>query len=156
MAQYFRMVTNRRYWDTPMGDGYHWLEAGLLPGDAVSQLRSADNKLSVFSVSTEEQINRVIAALAIGRKHNKVDRLDFALLDEESIHDLSIEVDDESIGITKDEEVNNWHSDLIHLDSEKIFAIANYLVTTGNTRRFLPATVKELLIKYYGEDFEEL
>lgn len=147
MVQYLRMVTNRRYWEMP-GIEETWLPEGQLPADAVTQLRTTENSMSVYEIEDEEQLERVAAALAKNRGESKA-RLDYALIDPAFFEQNGVELV-RSNGETKDELVNQWHLDAVHLDSIKALALAEYLVYQEKTFRFEVGKIEELLKKFYS------
>ena len=147
MAQYLRMLVNRRYWDRPEGD-YSWLDEGQLPADSLTQLRSHQNALSVFDATNVSNIDRIIAALAIKRTSRDQD-FDYAIIQSSFLDKKGIDIE-KSVGITPDKEVNAWHYELIRLDDEKAWAIAEYLMS-GNTFRKLAGEVIDLLKQFNGK-----
>jgi len=67
-----------------------WMVAGDVPADALSDLRTARNALSVWNVDPElENLNGVLTALASNR--DQLDKVDYTLIDENLLPIIAIE-----------------------------------------------------------------
>lgn len=122
-----------------------WLSAGQIQADALTDLKSTDNKISLYLVddSDEEQKLRIAAALATTKEH--LSNLDYALIDPDFLSGLGVSVE-EIQGTTPDEVVNELHRDLVQLTVEQIYEIAKHIHTTQNVYRYLPNIVKSAVL----------
>lgn len=124
-------------------------------GDAISDLRTTDNKLSVWKADTQEDINDAIVALALNR--DSVSKLSYLLLEEEDLHKIEIKISDEQPGVAAglDSQILTKHRDLIDLDYWRLGYLAEHLTllaTNENNRKNYSANeVKKLLEKYKEE-----
>jgi hypothetical protein len=92
---------------------------GDVPADALSDLRTEDNALSVWSVESDHRnLNVALAALASGR--DRLDKLDYTLLDEATLQAIPITCI-RSDGKTPHSSANkSIHRDLTELTVQKI------------------------------------
>jgi len=121
-----------------------WLQPDELAADALQDLRTKQNRLSVYLVDSLESpaLNRVLAAMAASR--DNIDKLDYASFDWSFLGDLGIEV--EAVpGGTPDEEVNQWHRDLVELTAAKLAALGLTMRRHGNVSRKYPKDVTDLI-----------
>jgi hypothetical protein len=122
-----------------------WLTLkGDIPADPLNDVRTQDNALSVWLVDDGKQnLNRV--ALAIAATRQRVDKLDYLLFDLQILSDSDVETC-KSRGTTPDEQVNDWHLDLVELSGLELVSLVRAILTSDyETGRFLPKEVVELL-----------
>jgi hypothetical protein len=110
VALLLRIVQRRTVWEDFVEDPVRPVEEGSLslPRDFF-----VDNAaLSVFHIADDERnLAQVLAAMAAGRNKGNVDYL---LFPEQYVQDTGL-TSLETAGATLDDEVNGWHSDLVHL-----------------------------------------
>ena len=122
-----------------------WLGSDDVPADPLGDLSTLDNKLSVWYVDDAQQnLGRVSAALAAGRE--KIDKLDYALIDIDTLTRLGIE-SKKTPGESPDDHANkNWHYDLHRLSGKALTSLAKAILPQTESRaRLLPKKVKELI-----------
>lgn len=125
-------------------------------GDAIGDLRTTDNKLSVWKADTQEDINDAIIALALNR--DSVSKLSYFLLKEEDLDKMDIKISDEQVGVAAglDSQILTKHRDLIDLDYWRLGYLADHLTELAknvNNRRICSASeVKKLLERYKQEN----
>lgn len=114
-----RKVDHRPLWDRSAPPVEPWLRPEDLAADALQELRTTKNRLSVYIITSAEaaHLDRLLAAMAASR--NVLDKLDYAAFDANLLNDLQIKVEP-TLGETPDEEVNKWHSDLVELTACKL------------------------------------
>ena len=135
-----RTVRKARWYQHPHKE-YPWLVAGELQADALLDFVTEHNSLSVWVIDdNRENLLRVIAALAANR--DKPSNLDFALIDERTVSDFVISVE-ETPGDTADDEVNKWHLDLVKLTVSKLVKLVN---ATKTPERVPAKNVSRLII----------
>lgn len=143
MGVMLRRLDNRRRWDKV---DLPWLGQGEIPADPMADLKTNENKLSVYYVEkNQSNLNDVIEAIAATR--NFPDRFDYLLFDEEICSELKIEVRDTK-GETPNEEVNKkWHRDLAELSADKLLELAKVVYEKGETHRELEKEMLERVAK---------
>ena len=114
---------------------------GEIQGDAFLDLQPKENALSVWRVENEENINRIIAALAANRSH--LAHFDYVIFEKEGLSCIGVE-SLHTKGETSDAEVNELHYDLVQLTVRKLAALAD-LVAAGNHCRTSKKEIKDLL-----------
>ena len=136
-----------------------WLGSDDVPADPLGDLSTLDNKLSVWYVDDAQQnLGRVSAALAAGRE--KIDKLDYALIDIDTLTRLGIE-SKKTPGESPDDHANkNWHYDLHRLSGKALTSLAKAILPQTESRaRLLPKKVEELIkagLSNAELDFERL
>lgn len=99
------------------------------PGDAIADLKTDQNGLSVWFTPDleDENIYPVIAAIAINR--DSIQKVTYVVLEEEKLHSLGIEhkqIPGVAPGIA-DSEILNRHFDLIDIDYKRLGLLAEYI-----------------------------
>lgn len=114
--------------------GVPWLDENELQADALEDIATKGNELSVWYIEDDESnLEEVVTALAASG--DVVANLDYALFDLELITMLNIKIH-QSPGITPDDTVNAlWHRDLIELSASKIMGLADIILTQAQIRR---------------------
>ena len=134
MAIIFRKLNQKRHWDNAP-----WLEQQDAQADVTKCLATNENRLSVFVLDEpDEQVRRVVAALAATRDH--LAHIDLAVVPENILEQCSIRWAD-TTGQTPDSEVNGWHRDLIELTIAKITRLAAAIKREGQIERYNPKRV---------------
>jgi hypothetical protein len=140
VANFLRTVKQSRWYKNPRVD---WLRVGEVQADALLDLRTKDNALSVYEVKNDAEAIRVATALAATRDH--VDHFSYAVFEGSQLPKLGIEPDRQD-GDTPDAEVNKLHYDLQHLTVEKLSGLAQ-LISQGELRRILKKQMLSHLLK---------
>ena len=115
-----------------------WLPRDELQSDALGDLQTKDNTISVYRVDNEQDAERVIVALAANREY--VANLDYAIFEDAEFDSIDIEVS-QNEGETPDAEVNKLHYDLTNLTARKLVQLAQ-VVSSGRHSRILKKTVE--------------
>lgn len=142
-----RKVDNKRKFDK-LQLQKKFIAVGEIQADAVTDLRTSENSLSIYIVPSEEAVERVIVALASTR--NKFENIDFATLKYDDFQVLQTEYNFilESVPRkTPDELVNSWHKELIELTDRKIVELAKAIIITGQKERILGEKIKKLIVE---------
>lgn len=63
MAQFLRVLNNRIHWLTDVP----WLEDGELQADVFKDIPTTNGELSIYKVSSDAEVERVLIAIAAGR-----------------------------------------------------------------------------------------
>lgn len=129
-----------------------------VPGDTLSELKTKENKLSVWLANSEEDIEDAVAALSLSK--DDTDRLCLLLLDEEKLSSYDIVVLDDQEGDAQgaSEEILKKHRNLVELDHKRLGQLAEYMIQqandTNNRKTFSEVKVKNILNKYKGTKIE--
>jgi hypothetical protein len=100
-----------------------WLKAGELQADALGDLYTENNTLSVWLVTNDKSnLQRIAAALAGNCEY--LSNLDYALLNVELIADLNIKIVQKAGDSADDTANNSWHYDLTELSAMDLLALA--------------------------------
>jgi hypothetical protein len=118
------------------------LNEGELQADALADLTTKDNTLSVWMLENETLIERAATALSTNR--DVLANFDYVVFDVHHLAALNIRVH-ESRGETPDEEVNAWHRDLIELSVQKIMGLAGVIQEHGRIERILEKRLAHLI-----------
>jgi len=135
-----RKITKAKWYDTP------WLQNGEVPADALVDLRTQNNELSVWRIEPDRaNLNAVIAALA-SNKTDRLANLDYVLLDEEVVIALGIQ-SVKSDGDSPHRHANShWHWDLVHLTAAKVLGLAREMKRReAEHKRVQHTAVREIL-----------
>src|SRR5438045_1847252 len=106
-----------------------WLLEGDLQADALNDLATQNNELSVFHIDDDKSnLNRVVAALAA--KRDSLDKLDYALVASQIADDAGFKTRMIK-GDTADEAVNQWHRDITELSVANLANLAVVIKQRG-------------------------
>jgi hypothetical protein len=123
-----------------------WLKKGELQADALTDLKTTNNRLSVWLVQNDKSnLDRIITALASTCEY--LTNIDFALLDQSILEQLDIKWE-KTKGDSHDDVINQTnHLDLIELTATKLYQFAHKIQTNGTMTRYLEKKVINLVIE---------
>lgn len=128
MSLLLRKISRRRW------DKLPWLEEGKAQADALRDLQTSDNKLSVWHVEDDKSNLRDVV-IAIAAKWKNRSNFDYALFDQTLLTKLRIRVE-HTVGDTYHKEASaSWHRDIVELSAEKNAELANLIMEHGTTAR---------------------
>ena len=109
------------------------MEQGDIPADVLGDLRSNDNELSVWMVEIDRSnLDSVLVAVASSRV--RLDKLDYALFDEQVLPKLAIKCV-KSEGSTPHVLANGaMHRDLTELTAQKVVSLAQAMMPLESLR----------------------
>jgi hypothetical protein len=121
-----------------------WLQKDLPQADALVDLSTKNNRLSVWLITDDKSnLNRIIAALACACE--TVSNLDYALIDIADLNDLGLQFD-EVPGDSADDLANKmWHRDLIELSAKSVYDLVCSLHARATTERVTENQIKQLV-----------
>lgn len=126
-------------------DAHPWLKTGELQADALRDLKTDENVLSVWQILDDKSnLERVVTALATTA--DNICNLDFALLNIEVLSRLGIEAKT-TPGTSRDASANRWHLELTELSANKVLGLAHALSELGERERVPEPRVLELITK---------
>ncbi len=82
-----RMLSSIKNWD---GSNIVNRPDAFISGDTISELRSKDNRLSVWLANSEDDINDALVALALNREN--VSKINYCLLEDKKLEELGISI----------------------------------------------------------------
>lgn len=131
MAFLLRKIRKSKWYKNP---GASWLVEGDLQSDALDDLQTKDNQLSVYYINDDESnLGRVLAAMAANC--NMLSNIDFALFDQATVSEINIKMR-KTEGNLPDHHVSiNWHQDLYELSASKRMALAMSIHSRSKIRR---------------------
>jgi hypothetical protein len=141
MALCVRKLDRKREWDDPRKDE-PWLGANDLRADALRDLTTEGNKLSIWKITEELPLPRILAALA-AKRENLV-KLEFILFDFAVLGELGI-AHEQVNGDTHDSVVNGCHIDLIQLTARKVSEFGARIRAARKPERYLDQKVAPLI-----------
>jgi len=141
MPQLLRAIRINR-WDR----GQAGISTKEIPADALTDLRTTQNKLSVWLLNKNStHINRIIAALAGTR--DKLANFDYLTFNQKIIPKVDIKQCHVN-GDSPDDELNReFHYDLIEISGDRLLKLATYLYFNGKAERLLPKQVALLIFE---------
>lgn len=133
MPLLLRKIRKSKWYKNP---GVPWLPVGELQADALVDLSTKNNELSVWLIDDNKlNLNRVLAALAANLEI--VSNFDYALVDEQRVTGIAIKIA-ESKGDLLDAVVNAWHRNLSELSAAKLMQLASAVQSHADILRILP------------------
>ena len=148
MPYYIRKIRKSKWYKNSSA---LWLSDGELQADAIGDLITKGNKLSVWFIETDESnLDNIILALVT--KFDNSSNLDFTLIEEASITKAGIKTQ-LSKGDTEYEEANNkWHYDLIELSSDRLFSLSTIIASNSDKiKRYREKKVLEIVKKFVDD-----
>lgn len=127
-------------------EGVPWLPAGEFQADALFDLKTESNRLSLWQVKDDRSnLNRVLAAVAANKDHPS--NLDYALFNEDTILSLNLTLV-QTDGESADNEVSvMWHRELIELSASRLLQLAKGIFTDAERERVSEANVLQLIAR---------
>jgi len=136
-----RKITKPRWYDQS------WLPAGDVPSDALVDLRTQKNELSVWRVEPGEgNLHAVIAALA-SNKTAKLDNLDYVLIDEQVVTNLGIQYVKTDGDSPHSDANSRWHCDLVELTGAKVLGLAREMKLRQAEHKRIQHTAVRVILK---------
>jgi hypothetical protein len=151
MAKFLRKVQYKTNWD-PAGEFSKYLPPGEAPADALQDLVTSDNTLSVWEIDDKgTNLERVLAAIASRGDH--LQKIDYLIVDSRHLLELGLAMEKKT-GQTHDGYANeSWHFDLTHLSASDLSRLANNMFAHGKTDRKREPSLIELLNKSIESGF---
>jgi hypothetical protein len=99
-----------------------WLPANELQADALGDLASKNNELSVWFVSDDNSnLTEVVAALSLSGDYVSI--VDYALIDLDLLSNQGFDIA-QNPGVTPFDSANHWHRDLVRLTARRVLELA--------------------------------
>jgi len=131
----------------PTPEEEKWLGVGELRADALVDIATEDNSLSlyIFDDQSAVTLDRILGA--VGATRNVVAKLDFAVFDVTLVEGIEI-TKVARPGKTPDAAVNAVHLDLMHLTATKLAALGNEIQRHAKIDRRQPKDMGRLINKH--------
>lgn len=127
-------------------DNVPWLADGDLQADALNDLATESNGMSVWIIEDDKSnLSRIVAALAVHK--GNLAAFDYAIMN----YDLLLAegfVFQNALGKTHDEEANTWHRDLIQLTTKRLFRLVEIIRPPSISIQRIP---EKQVAKYIAE-----
>ena len=120
-----------------------WLRQEDVPADALRDLRSKNNALSVWQVemNTPEVIERIAAAMTLTAQ--RIDHFVYKLIDSKEIACAHIATHLVN-GETPDDSINSWHCNLEQMTAQNVADLAR-IIQNGERGMILDGRILEIL-----------
>ena len=138
MSLFLRAINQARWFKKPDVD---WLEDGELKGDALTDIKTENGRLSVYRITNEANTERISVALAATRE--RPDKVDYAVFADSNLKSLGITVN-QTEGKTPDGEVNMVHYELGDLTVKRLAKLAE-IISAGKHSRIQQKKIRGLL-----------
>lgn len=124
-----------------------------LDGDAISDLRTTDNTLSLWYIDDESQLEKAALALAASSKSEKIDSFSVVWMPVEDVAEKGLSIV-ETDGDTVVSDLIKSHRDLSDVTYSRIGDTAEIilkeLISNKHVRRFTRSEIKKVLIDAYN------
>ena len=128
MPRFLRVIRKGRWERYPK---IPWLLPGEIKADALRDLQTSENALSIYRADDESAANKICLAIAATRE--TFGSLDYAVFDAAELPPIGIEPT-RTIGETPDPEVNRLHYDITTLTVEKVSQLARVVAAGDHSR----------------------
>lgn len=148
MAFWLRRIRKSKWYKHSDVD---WLPPGEIQADAMSDISTNSNNLSVWWIDDNQtNLAQVIAALSAKRDH--IDEFSYALIPISEIYYLNIK-SEQNIGDTPDQYANNsWHWNLLELTASNLLNLGKIIANGDiNHGRYTKNMVKKNLNYYLNQ-----
>lgn len=127
-----------------------------LQSDAISDLRTTGNTLSLWRIEEESDLPNAALALSASSKSNKIENVSVVWISEELIDQQRIKIDENSEGDTVVSDLSNTHRDLCELTYKSLGDFAKILmkelIEKRRYKRYSKGEIKKALVKAYTEN----
>lgn len=142
MTVLFRKIRKSKWYKS---EAVPWLENDDLQSDAIDDLNTTNNELSVYAINDDSDLARVIAGMAANC--DRLSNLDYALLDEEVIGQIGIKAKRSEGDLSDAYVAKQLHRDLYELSASGRLALATAIQNHARIERAHPKQVLEFVAK---------
>lgn len=121
MGYYVRKISRPKWPDEPCN-------INALKSDAIADIRTQGNDLSVWKIDNLDQLDDAALALAGSSKTEKVETITVVWIDEKEVNKCGIEVDDSQLGDTIITDLASGHRNFSNLTYGKLGDISNLIM----------------------------
>lgn len=142
MPFFLRVIRKSKWYKTA---DVPWLGHGELQADALADLKTASNELSVWEINDDRKnLDDVVVACACTRGH--LANVDYALIGQDIVTGLGIRVS-RTAGVSRCPMANQFHCDLVELTATRLIQLAKMIKAWGQIARISEKAVQVLLAK---------
>jgi hypothetical protein len=136
-----RKINKAKWYKHP---GVEWLPDGEIQADALVDIRTTDNSLSVWQIdNNSNNLERVISALA--STLDGLRQIEFVLLEIDLLEKHGFQII-QTTGNTPDIDVNDlWHKDITKLSVFKLYELA-HIINSKESARFTRSEVEQFIL----------
>ena len=128
MPSFLRIIQRGRWARYPT---IPWLSPGEIKADALRDLQTRQDALSIYRADDEADANKICVAIAATREN--LGHVDYAVFDGTELLSIGIEPA-QTAGETPDPEVNRLHCDLTTLTVEKVGRLTQIIAAGAHNR----------------------
>lgn len=126
-----------------------------LNGDAISDLRTTNNTISLWRVASEAELPSAMLALSASSKSSKVENVSLVWFPEAAILERNIRLDSETPGDTVISDLASLHCDACEITYKSLGDLASVLmlelIQEKHYKRYSKAEVKKALVNAYKD-----
>ncbi|MBQ7560978.1 MAG: hypothetical protein IJS99_03955 [Synergistaceae bacterium] len=123
-----------------------------LRADAISDLRTSGDTLSVWKIDNINDMDTAVLALSASSKTEKIENISVVWMDEEDLKNKKINLDCSQKGDTVVIDLQDKHVNLVRLNYSFLGIVASLIMQKlkqDNFRRFTKSQVEKLLVQAY-------
>ena len=123
-----------------------------LRADAISDLRTSGDTLSVWKIDNVDDMDTAVLALSASSKTEEIENISVVWMDEEDLKNKGINLDDSQKGDTIVIDLRDRHVNLVKLNYSFLGSIALLIMQKlkqDNFKRFPKTYVRNLLVQAY-------
>ncbi len=114
-------------------DSMLWLKQGEIQADALGDIVTTSNTLSVWLVEdNKSNLKEVIVALAVCG--DTISNFDYTLIDVDLLWNVGIKIETKE-GLSPYSRANHWHRDIVELTTSKILKLAEAIFLHSDRKR---------------------
>ncbi len=133
MRELLRKIDRKINWAKD-GDFTKYLSADAAPADALQDLSTTENRLSIWRIEEDRtNLDRVLAAIVSGR--DNLQKCDFIIFDSRHIEENGLEIEANPGGTLDSDANSKWHLNLTHLSATGLGRLANAMFAYGERHR---------------------
>lgn len=148
MAYFVRKISRAKWPDEEC-------DVSVLNADAISDLRTTANTLSVWKIDELDELDNAVLALSASSKSERIETINVVWITEEEIKANGIDIDEDVPGDTVIESLVSSHRDLCNLSYSSIGQISKLImqeIAHNNCKRYTKSQVKNVLVRAYSDD----
>lgn len=145
MPRFVRKLDKAIWWDTKEGQAIDDLGA-----DALKNARTANNKLSIYEFSTDEELQLILATLSSGKQN--LAEADYCVFDASVFESAGVIVK-KIKGATSSESVDEKHHDIVSLTAQSLAKFVCYAAHAGDVDSLDKNLVSKLIRKFISDGF---
>jgi predicted Mrr-cat superfamily restriction endonuclease len=124
--------------------GVPWLSNDDLQADALADLQTQSNRMSVYYVKDDRSnLSRVIAAMAA--RCDFLSNIDYALVAQELLDEIDIRAEKVPGSLPDSHVSHNWHQDLYELTASDVMSLAMFIRSKAEIERTSHSEVLNLV-----------